>query len=386
LLAAFSTIRPQRAPNNNGDAGALDYWRTTILESNPWGNSVILCRVARRLSANASGEDSTLPRSDQGFGGLTSALLLAIATAVVLSGCGTVSGLLKSDGADGELSAREGAPTAAAPAVTATDAVVVPAPAAPAEARLRGGIADVEPATTALMREPEASPPLTLIDSEEASTAAALAQRASDPDALDEDYDPWEPFNEKMFTFNRNLDRYLLKPAARAYRFVMPEPWQVMIANGFDNINFVPRLINSLLQGKWGGAGRELSRFLINSTAGIGGLFDPAKNYWGIQKSREDFGQTLGVWGAPPGPYLVLPFMEPLTVRDGIGKGVDGLMDPLSYVLPFFWDRLGMKAGDTLNDRALNYDLFQGFEESVIDMYSAVRHGYLQRRQQLIKE
>ena len=327
-----------------------------------------------------------MPRSDQGFGGLTSALLLAIATAVVLSGCGTVSGLLKSDGADGELSAREGAPTAAAPAVTATDAVVVPAPAAPAEARLRGGIADVEPATTALMREPEASPPLTLIDNEEASTAAALAQRASDPDALDEDYDPWEPFNEKMFTFNRNLDRYLLKPAARAYRFVMPEPWQVMIANGFDNINFVPRLINSLLQGKWGGAGRELSRFLINSTAGIGGLFDPAKNYWGIQKSREDFGQTLGVWGAPPGPYLVLPFMEPLTVRDGIGKGVDGLMDPLSYVLPFFWDRLGMKAGDTLNDRALNYDLFQGFEESVIDMYSAVRHGYLQRRQQLIKE
>ena len=173
---------------------------------------------------------------------------------------------------------------------------------------------------------------------------------------------------------------------ARAYRIVMPEPWQVLIANGFDNINFVPRLINSLLQGKWGGAGRELSRFLINSTAGVGGLFDPAKNYWGIQKSREDFGQTLGFWGAPPGPYLVLPFMEPLTVRDGIGKGVDGLLDPLSYVLPFFWDRLGMKAGDTLNDRALNYDLFQGFEESVIDLYSAVRHGYLQRRQQLIKE
>jgi phospholipid-binding lipoprotein MlaA len=189
-----------------------------------------------------------------------------------------------------------------------------------------------------------------------------------------------------MFAFNRGLDKYLLKPAARAYRVVMPEPWQVLIANGFDNINFVPRLVNSLLQGKWGGAGREISRFLINSTAGIGGLFDPAKDYWGIQKSREDFGQTLGVWGAGSGPYLVLPLMEPLTVRDGIGKAIDGLMDPLSYILPFFWDRIGMKAGDTLNDRALNYDLFQGFEESVIDMYSAVRHGYLQRRQQLIKE
>jgi phospholipid-binding lipoprotein MlaA len=221
---------------------------------------------------------------------------------------------------------------------------------------------------------------------DEESSSSALAQRAADTDALEEDYDPWEPFNEKMFTLNRNLDRFILKPAARAYRFVMPEPWQVLIANGFDNINFVPRMVNSLLQGKWGGAGREIGRFLINSTAGIGGLFDPAKDYWGIHKSREDFGQTLGVWGASAGPYLVLPFMEPLTVRDGIGKAVDGFMDPLGYFLPFFWDRLGMKAGDTLNDRALNYDLFQGFEESVIDMYSAVRHGYLQRRQQLIKE
>ena len=92
------------------------------------------------------------------------------------------------------------------------------------------------------------------------------------------------------------------------------------------------------------------------------------------------------MWGAGPGPYLILPFMEPLTVRDGIGKAVDGAMDPLSYVLPLIWDRLGMKVGDTVNDRSLNLELFQGFEESVIDMYSAVRHGYLRRREQLIKE
>jgi phospholipid-binding lipoprotein MlaA len=329
-----------------------------------------------------------LPRFDQGFGGLTSALLLAIATALVLSGCGTFSALLKSDGGDAPVGGSLQVPTTAALEMTATDAVPAPAPVVRVEPPPRVGLADLDASPTALTRvaEPEFSPALTRIDDEEVS-GSALAQRASDAaDALDEDYDPWEPFNEKMFTVNRNLDKYLLKPAARAYRFVMPEPWQVLIANGFDNINFVPRMINSLLQGKWGGAGRELSRFLINSTAGIGGLFDPAKNYWGIQKSREDFGQTLGTWGAGPGPYLVLPFMEPLTVRDGIGKGIDGLMDPLGYFLPFFWDRLGMKAGDTLNDRALNYDLFQGFEESVIDLYSAVRHGYLQRRQQLIKE
>jgi phospholipid-binding lipoprotein MlaA len=322
---------------------------------------------------------------------MAAALLLSVAAAVLLSGCGTFSGLLKSDGA-GTLSA---APESPAPAPAA--AIVAPAPeatpeatpaamepAAPAPVTREMAQLDASPTTLTRNAEPETAPAVRRYEDEE--TGSALAQRATDTDALDEDYDPWEGFNETMFSFNRNLDRYVLKPVARAYRFVMPEPWQVLIANGFDNINFVPRMVNSLLQGKWGGAGREVSRFLINSTAGIGGLFDPAKDYWGIQKSREDFGQTLGVWGAGAGPYLVLPFMEPLTVRDGIGKAVDGLLDPLGYFLPFFWDRLGMKVGDTVNDRALNYDLFQGFEESVIDMYSAVRHGYLQRRQQLIKE
>jgi phospholipid-binding lipoprotein MlaA len=217
--------------------------------------------------------------------------------------------------------------------------------------------------------------------------SSALVQQSTDlTDADAEEYDPWESFNEKMFTLNRNLDRYFLKPIAFVYNHIMPEPFQVMIANGFDNIKFVPRVINNLLQAKWGGAGREVGRFLINSTFGIGGLFDPAKDYWGIPKSSEDFGQTLGVWGSGPGPYLILPFMEPMTVRDGVGKLVDSFLDPLSYFIPFIWDRLGMKAGDIVNDRALNYDLFQGFEESVIDLYSAVRHGYLQRRERLIRE
>jgi phospholipid-binding lipoprotein MlaA len=117
----------------------------------------------------------------------------------------------------------------------------------------------------------------------------------------------------------------------------------------------------------------------------VGGLFDVAK-LEGIEKSREDFGQTLGFYGVGPGPYLILPFMEPLTVRDGIGKGVDSFMDPLSYFVPFFWTRLILKVEETVNDRSLNLELFQGFEESVIDFYSAVRHGYLKRREKLIKE
>ena len=201
----------------------------------------------------------------------------------------------------------------------------------------------------------------------------------------DEEYDPLEKFNEAMFEVNRQLDRLVLKPVAQVYRVIVPEPFEILIANGFDNIAFVPRAVNSLLQGKWGGATREVGRFLINSSLGIGGLFDAAK-YWGIEKSREDFGQTLGVWGVPAGPYLVLPLMEPMTFRDGIGRGVDAAMNPLTWVGPSIWISLAMKVGEMVNDRALNLELFQGLEESVVDLYSAVRNGYLRRREQMIKE
>jgi len=157
----------------------------------------------------------------------------------------------------------------------------------------------------------------------------APAEKA-DPEG-DEEYDPFEKFNERMFEVNRQLDRFVLKPIAQVYRVIVPEPFEVLIANVFDNAAFVPRAGNSLLQAKWGGTARELGRFLINSTLGIGGLFDAAK-YWGIEKSREDFGQTLGFYGVKPGPFLIMPLMEPMTVRDGVGKAVDAAMDPLAVL------------------------------------------------------
>ena len=230
------------------------------------------------------------------------------------------------------------------------------------------------------------------LDPDAVAEAVLLAREVTLAQAPEEElpdeeriYDPWERFNERIFTFNYNVDRYVLKPVARGYRAVVPERVQIMVANGFDNIGFVPRMVNSLLQGKVEGALRELSRFLVNSTLGVGGLFDAGKHA-GLEPSREDFGQTLGVWGAGPGPYLVLPLMPPMTVRDGIGRGVDSFMDPLSYVLPFFWERLVMKVGETVNERALNYDLFQGVEETTLDLYSSVRHFYLKRREQQIRE
>src|SRR5574341_62271 len=267
--------------------------------------------------------------------------------ALLLGGCGSFSGALRVDSAL----------LAPQPVPAPEDTTLGPAD--------RPGAAD--PAVAQTQRSPQERIP------------------TKNGDEVEEEYDPWESFNEPMFEFNRKLDRYVLKPVATGYNTVMPEPWQVLVANGFENLGVVPRAVNNLLQAKWGGAAREVSRFLINSTLGIGGLFDAAK-YWGIEKSKEDFGQTLAVWGSGPGPYLILPFLEPLTGRDGIGKAVDGAMDPLSYFLPLIWTRLGMKVGETVNDRSLNLDLFQGFEESVIDMYSAVRHGYLRRREQLIKE
>jgi phospholipid-binding lipoprotein MlaA len=323
-----------------------------------------------------------------GMGHGRTATLVCVFLALALTGCGSLSGSLHADSA-----LLAGSPAGPGEERDAGVAEVAPppSPAAPASASeepsaIEGASAEESVDLTAIVAE---SRPAAETSSDwvvAMAQAGASQTKPNAEDAIEEEYDPLEPFNEKMFEFNRQLDRYVLKPIAKAYDAVMPERFEIMIANGFDNLMSFPRSINSLLQGKWEGFGREVARFLVNSTVGVGGLFDPARDYLKLEKSREDFGQTLGVWGTKPGPYLILPLMEPLTVRDGVGKLVDSFMHPLSYVLPFFWDRLGMTIGDTINERALNLDLFQGFEETVVDMYSAVRNAYLRRREQLIRE
>lgn len=323
-------------------------------------------------------------------------VLVFVLTALALGGCGTFSGSLR-----GETLALA-APATTAPESPASpgdelvsvppgaDAEVVPAVADELTAA-GSALAMVEVADTSLPTEPitEAEmPPGLLALADSMSLAQARTDRSEGPPLEPplEEYDPWEAFNEKMFAFNYRVDKYVLKPIAKAYNFVMPDELQKMVDRGFTNINFVPRFVNSVLQGKWSGAGRELARFLINSTVGIGGLWDMAKQEWGIEPSREDFGQTLGVWGVGPGPFLVLPFMAPTTVRDGIGIGVDGAMDPLSYYIPFIWDRLLMRIGNLINERSLNLELFEGVEESTVDLYTSVRNGYLQRRARQIRQ
>jgi phospholipid-binding lipoprotein MlaA len=299
-------------------------------------------------------------------------LLAVLFLAAAISGCGTGSHVLRTDSA----------PVVEMPsaAVTAATSVEIQPAAAPAESA---------PAAVTVA-EPELLGAETPDDSDRAPILLAQTTPPAAPpverDEYDvEEYDPWEPFNETMFEFNRKLDRYVLKPVATGYDKVVPDDVQRMIANAFDNLGAPKRMINSLLQRKWDGAMRELARFMVNSTVGVGGLFDMGRAAE-IEKSREDFGQTLGFYGAGPGPYLVLPLMPPLTVRDGIGRFVDGWLEPLSYFIPFFWEGLALKVEETVNDRSLNLELFQGFEETVVDMYSAVRHAYLERRRNLIKE
>jgi phospholipid-binding lipoprotein MlaA len=313
--------------------------------------------------------------------------------ALALGGCSTLSGGLRSDSALLAASSASSGETAA----TASPAAEPTSAAIPAESKTDTSMA-VKPDTDqmsapTLAFAPVSFEPIKAEDSPAVMVAflgPLFTQRGTPVppvDATIEEYDPWEPFNEKMFKFNKDfLDNYVLKPVAKGYNFLMPDMFQQMIDNGFSNIKVVQYVVNNLLQGRLIGASTEVGRFLINSTLGIGGLFDIAKQEFNLQKTKTDFGQTLGVWGSGPGPYLVLPFLPPLTVRDGIGTAVDGAMDPLSYYIPFIWDRLGMKIGDTINDRSLNLDLYQGFEETTVDLYSAVRNGYLQRRQKLIED
>ena len=131
--------------------------------------------------------------------------------------------------------------------------------------------------------------------------------------ATEEDYDPFESYNVLMFEFNYRLDKYALKPIAQGYNYLMPNLVQEGINNAILNIRFTSRMFNNLFQAKYKGAGIEASRFLLNSTVGLGGFFDPAKSFFDLETPLEDTGQTFGAYGVPPGPYIVLPFLGPST-------------------------------------------------------------------------
>ncbi|ATH78421.1 MULTISPECIES: MlaA family lipoprotein [Halomonadaceae] len=188
--------------------------------------------------------------------------------------------------------------------------------------------------------------------------------------------DPWEGFNRRVFAFNDVLDRYALKPVATGYKTITPQPVQTGVGNFFSNLGEIRTAINSLLQGKPANAGLATSRFLINSTVGVGGLLDYA-THMEITAEREDFGQTLAVWGWEDSRYLVLPLLGPRTLRDASGFPLDIAAHPITY-MDDHQLRAGLTALDIVHLRAGLLD-----QESLIrgDRYRFIRDAYLQRRQ-----
>lgn len=192
--------------------------------------------------------------------------------------------------------------------------------------------------------------------------------------------DPFESINRAVFTFNENADEYVIKPAAEAYQFVLPEFVRTGVTNFFSNIGDIFVAVNNLLQGKPGNAANDIGRFLVNSTIGILGLFDVATDA-GLEKNKEDFGQTLGVWGVPSGPYVVLPLFGPSSVRDTAGLAVDLKTD---FILNSNQLNHDQKVGSTVlrvvNQRANLLNASQLLEDAAFDKYSFLRDSYLQRR------
>ncbi|HEY7771986.1 MAG TPA: VacJ family lipoprotein [Marinagarivorans sp.] len=194
--------------------------------------------------------------------------------------------------------------------------------------------------------------------------------------------DPWEGANRAVFEFNEKLDAWVAKPVAKGYRFIAPSFVETGVDNFFDNFLEVPNVLNRLLQGKWKEAGHDGSRLFLNTFAGLGGLVDVATEV-GIEKNqKEDFGQTLQVWGVPKGPYVVLPVLGPSTVTDAAALPVNWYSNPRTYI-PGEPLRYAITGLDYTNLRASLLDA-EGLVNG--DKYLFYREAYLQNREFLVKD
>lgn len=204
-----------------------------------------------------------------------------------------------------------------------------------------------------------------------AAAGAASAQPVEDP------RDPWEGYNRTMHAFNDSIDTMFLKPVAQLYDTVTPAPVDQGISNFFSNLGELRNFLNCMLQGKPGAGGDALARFAINSTVGLAGFIDVATEV-GIHKTEEDFGQTLGAAGTEPGPYFVIPFLGPSTVRDAVAKPLDFAANPLTWA-----------GGDTpaigygihaVDSRAALLRTEKAVEDITADEYALIRDAYLDQR------
>ena len=211
--------------------------------------------------------------------------------------------------------------------------------------------------------------------------ALALGGCASQPVKHKDPRDPWESMNRAIWGFDLAVVHKVALPVDKAYTAVTPRIVRTGIGNVFDNAEYGVVFVNDFLQGKFRTGLSDFGRFVVNSTMGIGGLFDQASGM-GLPKNNNDFGRTLGTWGMHPGPYLVLPILGPSDVRDTVGRVPDGYLSPANYINDL-WIYLGVYAvyAIDLNDRTLvpTYNLLES--QHPFDEYAFARNAYLQQRE-----
>lgn len=222
------------------------------------------------------------------------------------------------------------------------------------------------------------SPPPPQAKPQVPAAAETVAEAARDA-AEDADDDPLEGFNRVMFGINDFLDTWLLVPISEAYRFIMPETLREMGRNFFENLNEPVVAINDLLQGDLENAGVSLGRFAVNSTIGLFGFFEVAEEI-DLKEHPADFGQTLHSHGLDSGPFIVLPFFGPSTVRDALGAGIDSFLNPVGYLLGLE-TRIYLKASEITVKREEFLDEVEELKKGSVDYYAAFRAAWRQRRE-----
>ncbi|VAW57505.1 Outer-membrane-phospholipid-binding lipoprotein MlaA [hydrothermal vent metagenome] len=204
--------------------------------------------------------------------------------------------------------------------------------------------------------------------------------------------DPLEGYNRTMFEFNDTVDQYFLKPVAQGYQAITPDPIMKGINNFFSNLDDIIVIFNDLLQLKPMQFASDLGRFIVNSTLGLGGFIDWASDM-NMPKHEENFGQTLGYWGVPEGPYFVIPFFGPSTIRDSVGRLVDGSQtDPVWITIEDGYPleerklslSLSVTAAKAIDTRATLLKAENILNEAALDRYSFIREAYLQRSLNLV--
>jgi phospholipid-binding lipoprotein MlaA len=224
---------------------------------------------------------------------------------------------------------------------------------------------------------------------------AQPATDAAEADDYEDDYeddtekvtvaDPIQPFNRDMYQLNDFLILYVLEPAAKVEKAVIPWEFRTIFRNLLRNIRFPVRFVSCLLQGKWEKGGDEFASFFLNTTVGFLGMADVAATYPGLNHSPEDMGQTFAAWGWQESSYVTLPFFGPSTVRDALGKLPDAVIDPLFWYSSLTLS-LSLRGGEAINDTSFRIGDYEAIKKASLDPYVAIRNGYVQNRNNLISE